>query len=165
MISQEEIEKLEQAAEKATPGLWEWANFVNTDGTEFDSKDQIKAKLAESVDKSLGLTLHGVCAKDDANEHIVVAYTGNGPTSLDNSEYIMRVCPPAILSLIAKLKAAEAKSAELAGILHKIANGNVEPGVITDAILQSKTAFQERMFGWCQETARKALSTEPKGEK
>jgi hypothetical protein len=42
--------------------------------------------------------------------------------------------------------------------LNDIAQGNVETGVITNALLESgKLAFQERMFSWCQETARKAL--------
>lgn len=43
--------------------------------------------------------------------------------------------------------------------LEKIAGGNVEPGVLPDSLLMAgKAAFTDRMFTWCQETARGALS-------
>ena len=85
-----EVEKNEQISEVPdhTPVPWQWANFVNKDGSPITSKEQIKAILCESVDKSEGLYLAGVIATDEKGE-ATVCYTGNGPKSHKNAQFIV----------------------------------------------------------------------------
>lgn len=56
-----------------------------------------------------------------------------------------------------KAEQAEQEAARLREALKKIASGDVESGVLTDAVLADRPTFTARMFTWCQETARAAL--------
>jgi len=109
----EQLKAIRELVEQTTPGEWEWANFRNEDGTPIKSKDEIKALLCKSVDKSVGEGLHlaGVTAKDE-NGDLVICYTGNGPRSHKNANFIA-VAHQAIPYLFALL---DAKDREIAAL-------------------------------------------------
>jgi hypothetical protein len=50
-----------------------------------------------------------------------------------------------------------ARIAELTKALTDIAQGNVPPGFLSDALLANKAAFQEAFATWMQATARSVL--------
>ena len=74
-----------------SPGAWEWAIFHPFDGSKLETKEQIKKILCDSVDKSPLIELNGVLVKANG-EDVVVCYTGNGPHSYANADFIVLAC-------------------------------------------------------------------------
>lgn len=117
MVTKEELQAIQERAEKATPGPWEWARFD-------DSKEPIEW-LREMLSYGSG-PVHGAWAPGHPltrgthprPEHAVMpAITGNGPTSEANAKFIAaaRTDVLALLEHIAALEGALTPSAETKG--------------------------------------------------
>jgi len=76
---------------KRTPGPWVATRFLKPDGTEIKTVGDVVEVLSASATKSENAFLYGVTTERE-NDHLVVCYTGNGPTSRANASFIVRAC-------------------------------------------------------------------------
>jgi hypothetical protein len=93
------MDEVEQLARAATQDSWWWAKF---EGENHEDMVQFVATgLAGSDSTRLNVIAVGTEGQPD---YRMVAYTGNGPTSAANSEYVMAVQPRSLLTLIAYVR-------------------------------------------------------------
>jgi hypothetical protein len=109
------LKQIEKLCEKASLGEWDCTIFTKPDGGEIETIEDINLTMALSAVKSEYLNLYGItlAEKDRDGKCKVVAYTGNGPTSLHNAAFIAQ-SRTLIPSLIAKLREAIAIIKDLA---------------------------------------------------
>jgi hypothetical protein len=100
-----DLDKLEALARAATPGPWDWG------GTECASQEQALAICKENLDATVKPGTHfcEVFLADGRRTALV----GNGPTGIENAEFIAAANPAVVLDLIALARRATAPHAAI----------------------------------------------------
>ena len=83
-------------SEKHTPEPWEVSRYLRSNGEAPQTPEDLIEILSESVRKSPGMELFGVAM--EGSDQVVLCYTGNGPTSLENA-YRIVACVNAMASI------------------------------------------------------------------
>jgi hypothetical protein len=93
------MDELERLARAATQDSWWWAKF------EAETHEEMVQFVATGLAGSDSTRLNVIAVGDEGQpDYRMIAYTGNGPTSAANSEYVMAVQPRSVLTLIAYVR-------------------------------------------------------------
>lgn len=105
-MNPEDIRRLEELALNATSGEWWWL------ATPTKTVNAAVRWAAHTIRKSDKPTIWGVAVGKAENHHLI-AFTGNGDDSGVNSAYLVAVQPKNILLLISQIRRLEAQLALL----------------------------------------------------
>ena len=106
-LTKKKLGEIRERADAASPAPFQFCTFTHHSGRDIQSNTDVAETVAFSAMQSEKAELWGVALpdKDDSGLNVVVAYTGNGPNSANNANFLAhaRTDIPALLDHIAAL--------------------------------------------------------------